>query len=120
MRRRIHPQRHFIYSDEKFHGIICSHLSAYLLSVTKKHFFASELLENLDEMFPRYYIHSDKFSMFKSITQYCVTRRATTNMWCFSSKVYRSPRDNIKILFTEIDFVTSKINLFNIQLRMYA
>ena len=28
-------------------------------------FSKSELLEDIDERFPRYYIHSDKLSMFK-------------------------------------------------------
>ena len=27
--------------------------------------FASELIENLEEMFPKYYIHSNIFGMFK-------------------------------------------------------
>ena len=30
--------------------------------------FASELLENREEMILRYYMHSDMFSMFKSLT----------------------------------------------------
>ena len=35
--------------------------------------FASELPENLEEMFPQYYMHSDMFSIFKFLTtQYCV------------------------------------------------
>ena len=29
---------------------------------------ASELLENIEEMFPRYYMKSDMFSMFKPLT----------------------------------------------------
>ena len=37
---------------------------------------ASELLENVEEMFPRYYMHSDLFSMLKSSTTHqCVIRR---------------------------------------------
>ena len=35
---------------------------------------ASVLLENLEEMFPQYYMHRDVFSMFKySTTHWCVT-----------------------------------------------
>ena len=30
--------------------------------------FASEVPENLEEVFPRYYIHSDKFSMLQYST----------------------------------------------------
>ena len=38
--------------------------------------FASELLENIEEMFPQYYMQIDMLSMFKSFnTHRCVTRR---------------------------------------------
>ena len=30
--------------------------------------FASELLENIDKMFPRYHIHSDKYNMLECPT----------------------------------------------------
>ena len=42
--------------------------------------FASELLENLEEMFPMYYIYSGVFSVFKStITHWRVTRCVKVN-----------------------------------------
>ena len=56
--------------------------------------FASELLENLEEMFPRYYMHSDIFSMFKSSTtpQYVIRRQMVNtsydNRFCECKKVF--------------------------------
>ena len=42
--------------------------------------FASEILENIEEMFPRYYIHSGMLSIFlPSTTQWCVTRHERGN-----------------------------------------
>ena len=35
--------------------------------MTPLYFIALELLENLEEMFPRYYVHSDIFSMFTNV-----------------------------------------------------
>ena len=42
---------------------------------------ASELLENLEEMFLRNYMHSDVLNVFKSsTTQYCVTSFEMVNI----------------------------------------
>ena len=59
--------------DEKFHKIICSILYYHYRRNISLRFscmveaFASELLENLGQIFPPYYIHNDVFSMLKII-----------------------------------------------------
>ena len=69
---------------------------AYLLlkKVPRKHIssrfsgnseaFASELLENLEEMFPRYYMDSDVISKFKSSTTHgkVISVRGDLFFWC--------------------------------------
>ena len=47
---------------------------------------ASELLENIEEMFPCYYTHSNVFNMFKSsATQYCVILCKRLKKWINTS-----------------------------------
>ena len=57
-----------------FHTITICLWSTHFLNISSSsEAFASELLEILKEMFPRYYMHSDMFIMFKSsATHWCV------------------------------------------------
>ena len=54
----------------KPHSTICNkeNISSRFSSISEA--FAPELLRNLEEMCPQYYIHSDMFSMFESSTTY--------------------------------------------------
>ena len=49
--------------DDKFHNHLFK--TPYInISIEETFLQDSEWLENLEEMFPRYYMHNDKFSMF--------------------------------------------------------
>ena len=52
---------------------------------TNSEAFASELIENLEDISPQYYMYSDMFNMFKcSNAQWCITRRESDLKTCLS------------------------------------
>ena len=75
----------FVYDSHSTISYISSRLSS------NSEAFASELLENLEEMFPLHYMHNDMFCMFKSNDTQVIPESLTTTSTlktCFQTFYY--------------------------------
>ena len=71
--------------------VICALFKIYSKFTGNIEAGASEFLENLEEMFPRYYIDIDVVSRFKYLTTHrCVTRRGRATKHFRNGKLVRS------------------------------